>query len=204
MHPNPFILSLERHFMRTVRACTCKAARGRWNSRAAPQSMDAAAVERRAAHEFNTWCTRDILVPSIFSQFISAASSLFNSKSSMASPDALRLSRLDRLISQLGEHQLSIRQQVRAVHSTMRSCPSRAVEHRKLALHLSVCAGHLGDRPGWQARKLGAQGGGGAAGAAAAAGAPAAAAAAGSPSSMGRTPLRLQAWNKLFAAAGLR
>lgn len=32
----------------------------------------------------------------------------------MDTPDALRLSRLDRLINQLGEHQLSIRQQVRA------------------------------------------------------------------------------------------
>jgi hypothetical protein len=35
----------------------------------------------------------------------------------MSSPDALRLSRLDRLIGQLGEHQLSIRQQARGLKS---------------------------------------------------------------------------------------
>lgn len=38
----------------------------------------------------------------------------------MDTPDALRLSRLDKLINQLGEHQLSIRQQVRS--AGLKSC----------------------------------------------------------------------------------
>jgi hypothetical protein len=41
---------------------------------------------------------------------------------SSPSPDALRLSRLDRLLDQLGEHHLSIRQQVRVSQLPSRPC----------------------------------------------------------------------------------
>jgi len=69
-------------------------------------------------------------------------------------PDALRLSRLDRLISQLGEHQLQVRQQA-SVASKGLPLPSCPGAHATC----SLLAGHVGHRLGFQTHRARAAGG---------------------------------------------